>query len=98
MHINKGNFSKKAEYSFKLIYFQSDAVDPPDKLIINSKEYIITPGLEVEIRKGDVYKIISTDPNSYRIYNRVKLFDLSSVFSHIGTLSLVHSNGNFKSF
>jgi intracellular septation protein A len=96
MFITQGSLTKTAEHTFKLIYFQSDAIDPPDKLLVNGKEYIIKPGLEVKIGKGDVYQIISIDPNSYRIYNRVRVFSVPSIVSSMGALSSLQTNAVYN--
>ena len=60
-------------YPKQLTYFQSTASNPPDKLIVNSKEYIIKPGLSVILEKGDRYRVISKDVNSYRVFTKKRV-------------------------
>jgi hypothetical protein len=62
--------SKVSRQDFKLNYFESNAQNPPDKLILGSKEYEIKPGLEVMIPKDTEYQILSKDINSYRVYSK----------------------------
>ena len=74
MNISRGYFKSLHNNSpIQLIYFQSNAINPPDKLIINSKEFIIKPGLKVILNRGDLFSVISKDKNSYRCFSRKKI-------------------------
>lgn len=60
--------TKLSTNTIKLIYFESRAINPPDKLYVEDKEYIIKPGLQVKIYENSNYRIVSEDPKSYRVF------------------------------
>jgi hypothetical protein len=59
----------------RLTYFQSKALDPPDKLIVNDKNYDIVPGLQITIDKDSKFQVQSADPNSYRVFTKQTVVD-----------------------
>jgi signal peptidase I len=77
MDVRIGSSEKlKANRNLSLFYLQSNATNPPDKLIIDDKEYIISSGIIFYIKKNSNYSVISSDPRSYRVINNKKLLNL----------------------
>ena len=74
MFISKGSLNNFTYYhsSIKLVYYQSLAQNPPDKLIYNNKKYEIKQGSIFNIPKLTKFKIISNDPKSLRVYKKKK--------------------------
>ena len=86
------------EYT-KLFYYESRATNPPDKLYVGDKEYDIRPGLQVIIPTNVRHKVISKDPNSFRVFTSddsegneqmmVSIILLDTTFFSILTASLI---------
>ena len=86
------------EYT-KLFYYESRATNPPDKLYVGDKEYDIRPGLQVIIPTNVRHKVISKDPNSFRVFTSddsegneqmmVNIILLNTTFFSILTASLI---------
>ena len=55
----------------KITYFESRAINPPDILYVEDKQYEIKPGLQVFIPTSVRHKVISKDPNSYRVFESI---------------------------
>ena len=97
MFISKNSTDEKiASHSFVLTYFESRAIKPYDKLILNDTEYQIYPGLKIEIKKEMIYKIISKDISSYRVYKKQKIGILNKKNLKNPWISWIFVNSNKK--
>jgi len=59
---------KKTTGNTTITYFESDAKSPPDILCVGGKKYTIVPGLKIVVPHNTTHSVISTDPNSKRIF------------------------------
>ena len=95
--ISNSVLSKQCSKSFKLTYFQSRAINPPDKLILGSNQYDIKPGFQIIIPKNTLYSVISSDPHSYRIYKKTNIIDIKAPFGiNIIKKTISKNKGLFK--
>jgi YidC/Oxa1 family membrane protein insertase len=95
MNISYKSFKETtATDSFKLTYLESRASNPPDKLVVDDVEYVIRPGLQVRIRKGSQYKVMSKDSASMRIFSRKKYLntDIIPFFNKINIKGLMRGS------
>ena len=89
MNITKGPVDLISKQSFYITYFQSNAVNP-DILYVNNKKYIIKPGLKIKIDKESLYRVVSEDIRSYRVYivkNTFSLYFMDKFKNYLNKLS-----------
>ena len=72
-----GNISDKlSNNNFSIFYYESKANFPRDKIIINNRIIEIYSGFKIKINKGDIYKIVSKDINSLRVFKIKNYFNV----------------------
>jgi hypothetical protein len=84
---------KTSDHAIQIFFLESLASNPPDKIVVDDKEYNIFSGFKLKINKNQTYKIVSHDLNSYRV-SQVKRVYFNTIVNKLNSAIQIFNNNS----
>ena len=84
---------KTSDHAIQIFFLQSLTSNPPDKIVVDDKEYSIFSGFKLKINKNQTYKIVSHDQNSYRV-SQVKRVYFNTIVNKLNSAVQLFNNNS----